>query len=282
MRVAFIRASESRRPQHERVCFDPLAEQFLDARMLFVLRNKLLLSFLRWRGNRLYPGLRDYIAARTRYIDDCLTGCLQDGLKQLVILGAGFDSRAYRFSGLKERVKVFEVDHPATQQVKRARLNEILPEPVEHVAYIATNFDTEDMGGKLRKNGYSETAKTLFVWEGVTYYLSADAVDATLAFMASHSAEGSSVVFDYLPPWFVKGSTDLILARSLLNTLKRHGEAMDFGIDRSAIQQFLEVKGFSLIENVGTEYFRKEYFSGVNQNRAAADAFSIVRARVIG
>ena len=88
------------------------------------------------------------IVARERYIDDYLQSCIDDGLEQLVILGAGYDSRAYRFEKLK-RVKVFEVDHPATQRVKVARLKEALGELPENVVFVPIDFTKETLERRL-------------------------------------------------------------------------------------------------------------------------------------
>ena len=120
------RAIESFLPEAKRVCNDPLAQYFLSTKFRSVLcynrqlRN-LVLSYIEHR----LPGGYGESVARTKYIDECLCRCINDGISQLVILGAGYDSRAYRISDLTEKVKVFEVDIPPTQQVKMNKVKKI-------------------------------------------------------------------------------------------------------------------------------------------------------------
>jgi methyltransferase (TIGR00027 family) len=130
-------------------------------------------------------------------MDDYLGACLRAGIEQLVILGAGLDSRAYRIEGLKGQVRVFEVDHPATQAAKLAKLTKLFGALPAHVTYVPIDFDAETLE-KLFDFGYSRQHKTLFIWEGVVHYLTAEAVDQTLSFVSKHSGAGSSIIFDYV------------------------------------------------------------------------------------
>ena len=113
---AALRAAELLRPLDERVCYDPFAKDFLGIRFGIVVRSRLLTKIALWYAEQIIPGAADSLVVRTRYIDDYLEKCIDDGIEQLVILGAGYDSRAYRFKRLRGKVKVFEVDHPATQK----------------------------------------------------------------------------------------------------------------------------------------------------------------------
>lgn len=134
---------------------------------------------------------------RTRFIDERLEAAVGNGTTQLVILGAGFDSRAYRFEKLLTAVRVFEVDHPATQEVKIQRVREVVGEPPENLVYLAVDFRKDDLTAALSAEGYRKDRRTFFIWEGVTMYLPAEAVHETLRWIAVNSASGSSVVFDY-------------------------------------------------------------------------------------
>ena len=115
-----------------------------------------------------------------------------------MILGAGYDSRAYRFDALKDPIRVFEVDHPATQQAKLEGVRKIFGSLPEHVRYVAIDFNQQTLEDCLAAHGYDPQAKTVFLWQGVTYYLEPAAVDSTLTFIARHAAPGSSVIFDYI------------------------------------------------------------------------------------
>ena len=270
---AFARALESSRPAGERVCYDPLARQMLSP--AFYLLCRLSVGY----GEKRAPGVMGYLAARTRYIDDYVQSCIADGIEQLVILGAGLDSRAYRFEPLKQRVQVFEVDHPATQQDKIEKVKKVLKTLPDHVTYIPIDFNTETMG-KLFAFGYNSRLKTLFIWEGVTYYLAADAVDSTLEFVRKNSGQGSSIIFDYV----YTSALTTARKRGEVARMQRYsrftGEGLIFGIEEGKVEEFLSRRGYTQIKNATSEDFKRAYFSGANQKRPVAPIYAIVHATV--
>ncbi len=279
-RVAATRAVEFRRPAHKRICSDPLARHFLGGRLARVHRHWLLRKLFSIRTERIVPGAIGSVMARTRYFDDCLEAYIRDGLEQLVILGAGYDTRAYRFDGLKEKSRVFEVDHPATQQVKTGKLKKLFGSLPDHVVYVPVRFNSENFGEKLVENGYDSSLKTFFIWEGVTYYISARAVDETLAFVAGCSGKGSSIVFDYFPPGVADGTCDFQEARAMRTIFKELGEDFTFGVDPDKMEDFLSKRGFSNIENVSSKEYKARYFTGSNHRRTVSRIFFFVHARV--
>src|SRR5947209_7597693 len=121
-----------------------------------------------------WSGARGTVVVRTRYIDDLLSAALRHGVDQVVILGAGFDCRAYRIQGI-ERTRVFEVDHPLTQGKKQDVLRRRLGALPPHVAMLALDFNTHTLDTVLPGAGYRREAQTFFMCEGVTHYLSAGA-----------------------------------------------------------------------------------------------------------
>ncbi len=180
---------------------------------------------------RLFPGLANSIRARVRYFDDFLKASIEDGLDQLVILGAGYDTRAYRIDELKGKVKTFEVDHPLTQVVKIDKIKEIFGAIPDHVAYVSVDFDTESLGQKLLEKGYDRSKKTLFIMEGLIMYIPLQSVDDTLYFIAGNSRKGSSIIFDYYPKSLVDGTSQLETAKNIRNYLIQQGEPLQCGID---------------------------------------------------
>ena len=139
-----------------------------------------------------------FLAVRKRHIDEYLKTQIEAGIQQLVILGAGYDARAYRFDALKNGIKVFEVDHPASQKDKLKKLTKIFGQIPEHVTYVAIDFNEQELANRLFECGYSKDLKTLFIWQGVTQYLTPAAVDDTLRFITENSRKGSAVIFDYV------------------------------------------------------------------------------------
>jgi methyltransferase (TIGR00027 family) len=252
---ALLRAFEFMRPESERICHDPYAANFLPERFLSAKDQYAQMHQTICRWNALFPGVCDAIIARSRFIDDCLTDAIDGGIQQLVILGAGYDTRAFRFDKLKGTMMVFELDHPSTQNAKLERINKYIQTDLSHVRYIAIDFQREPLNVKLFSNGYDSALKTFFIWEGVTYYVPASAVDHTLSFIAGNSASQSSVVFDYFRPSVARNSNRLKEARALREGLKQIGEEILFGIAPEKLPEFMGVHRFKVIKNLtATQY----------------------------
>jgi methyltransferase (TIGR00027 family) len=271
--IAFARAFESAKPENERICYDPLARRLINP--AFYILSKLFVNYAERKG----PGVLAFLATRCRYIDDYLQECLAAGIEQLVILGAGLDSRAYRIEGLNDQVQVFEVDHPATQAVKLAKLKQILGELPAHVTYVPIDFDVETLE-KLFQYGYQRQKKTLFIWEGVVYYLTAEAVDQTLSFVATNSGAGSSIIFDYVYTSALTATNKRGEIARMQRTQRYTGEGLIFGIEEGEIKAFLRARGYTQIENMTSNDLKKAYLTGVNQTRIIAPIYAIVHAMV--
>ena len=137
----------------------------------------------RWLLERGLPGAFGYFNARTQYFDEVLLQEARAGLEQVVILGAGFDSRSLRFSDALRTARVFEVDMPEVLALRTEHLFGGQPTAPSAIA-VPIDFEREDLGSALRERGYASEARTLFLWEGVTYYLPEDAVKAVLLLVA--------------------------------------------------------------------------------------------------
>jgi methyltransferase (TIGR00027 family) len=222
----------------------------------------------------------EFLVARARYMDDFLQIYLDDGLEQLVILGAGFDSRAYRFEKLKGQVKVFEVDHPATQQVKLEKLKKIFKQLPDHIVYVPVDFNEETLEKRLYESGYDKGLKTLFIWEGVTPYLTPEAIDDTLAFIAHNSGRGSAVIFDYVYTWLLQEASKHGEIKRMQRYRGFTGEGLTFGIEQGTIEAIMKPRGFYQVKNMDSQDLRSLYFIGVNQKRMIASGYAIVSAVV--
>jgi methyltransferase (TIGR00027 family) len=273
--IATVRAIESEKPVRERICYDPYARRFVSSGLFYFVRFFARLGYADWKG----PGVWESLAARERYIDDYLETCLTASLEQLVILGAGFDARPYRFEALKTRVKVFEVDHPATQAVKLKKLTAIFGARPAHVTYVAIDFDRESLADRLCASGYDEQSKTLFIWQGVTQYLTAAAVDTTLAFVAGHAGPGSSIIFDYVDATLLTGAPRHGEVSNMRRYRRLSGEGLVFGIPIGGMQAFLEARGFTQVQNADHVTLEKAYY-GDSRPRKVADGYAIASAVV--
>ena len=142
--------------------------------------------------------MRIFIAVRTRFAEDALAAAVKRGVRQLVVLGAGLDTYAYR-GACRDRLRIFEVDHPATQAWKRQRLADAaIPLPTG-LTFAPIDFERETLAGGLAAAGFNPAEQTFFTWLGVVPYLTEEAVWSTLAFIAS-LPNGAHVVFDYSDP----------------------------------------------------------------------------------
>lgn len=275
------RAIESLRPDDERICYDPVASKLMGpfwsclSAVGFIRRR--LIHQLDSEGS----GMANWIVGRTRYIDDFLKAQIEEGIQQLVILGAGYDTRAYRFQELEGRVKVFEVDHLATLKFKVARVRIALKSFPKNLVYIPIDFASERLEDRLIQGRYDRSLRTLFIWEGVNMYLPAEAVDQTLAFISGNSGKGSSVVFDYHSQSVIDGTSDLMEVRILRQTTARLGEPLIFGIGDNDIEGFLATRGFEVMQNLSAKSLKEAYFTGKGLDRKVFPLIAIVSAKVL-
>jgi methyltransferase (TIGR00027 family) len=267
--IALHRVAESRKPESERICYDPYAVHFVNPETLaFAAANPEKTKAMSEYYERLFPGLANSIRARVRYFDDFLKNSIDEGLEQLVILGAGYDTRAYRIEGLKGKIKVFEVDHPDTQYVKIEKIKRIFGFLPGHVTYVPVDFEIDNFGERLIEQGYNRSMKTLFILEGLIMYISRDAVDETLSFIAENSGKGSAILFDYYPESVVDGICEL--KKNMRDYAAQQGEPFKFGIKEGEVETFLVERGFSKIESVTSEDYKRMYFHGINASRAVS------------
>ncbi|HOI69203.1 MAG TPA: class I SAM-dependent methyltransferase [Methanothrix sp.] len=279
--IALQRVAESTLPEGTRVCYDPYAIHFVSPEVIeFARKNPEKTKAMREHYERLFPGLGNSIRARVRYFDDFVAEAVDDGIEQLVVLGAGYDTRAYRIDGLKERVKVFEVDHPDTQEVKMEKIEKIFGALPLHVAYVPLDFEKDGLGPRLMEMGYDRSKKTLFVMEGLIMYIPPKAVDDVFSFIVNNSGKGSWVIFDYYPDFMVDGESELDVANNIRNFLIQQGEPLKFGIREGSVEAFLTERGLSRVQNVTSEDYKRAYFHGKNEGRAVCSLLSFAHAMV--
>jgi methyltransferase (TIGR00027 family) len=272
--IAFFRAIESQKPETRRICYDPYARAFLPT-VSYLLVKLMVDSGL---YERMGPGAVGFIVVRERYIDDYLKAGLAEGLDQVVLLGAGFDTRAYRIPGI-DQTRVFEIDYPATQEAKRKGLKKVIDPLPAYVTLLPVDFNTQSLAERLQNSGYNERAKTLFIWQGVTYFLAAKGVDSTLDFIAKHSGPGSTLIFDYMYSEIFQDPNNSY-GKTLKRVAKMSGEEYMFGIDRGQVEAFLTQRGFRNVHNMTLEALKQRYFTGPNAGRRVPSDIAIVSAVV--
>lgn len=279
--VALFRAIESSLPSDRRLFEDPFARQFLSPRLYLVAAACRLPGVAdlvsRYIDTR-WAGARSSAVARTRFIDDALKATLQQGIEQVVILGAGFDSRAYRLQGLSG-VAVFEVDHPDTLAKKRSVLGHALAGIASDHRFVGVDFNAADLRRVMTEAGYSTRHRTFFLWEGVTNYLTEGAVDETLRWCA-RAARGSRVLFTYVDRAVLDHPETFAGTERLFATLRASGEEWKFGLDPSGLEAFLRERGLELDRDVGSADYRALYWPQLSRTMHGYEFYRIAVARV--
>ena len=198
--------------------------------------------------------------ACTKHIDGILQAAAEKGLEQVVIIGAGLDSRAYRFQQQMPGVRFFEVDLPATVARKKELVMAAVGKIPTTVVYVPVDYRNGGMDGALRPVGYDQKRKTVFVCEGVTRYIEAAAVDRTLQFITQNAAPGSELVFDYIPDDIARGDfSKMPWARFQAVRMAAYGHPWKFGIAKDKAGEFVTSRGFGVISDLGSGELAQRY-----------------------
>lgn len=203
------------------------------------------------------------VLSRARYTEDALEKAVTQGVKQYVILGAGMDTFAFRRPELMDCLKVFEVDHPATQNFKLLRLAELGWEHPAELHFIPIDFTKENLATALtRSSAYDPNAKSFFSWLGVTMYLTREEVFSTLRSITDIAPEGSIVIFDYLDrDAFIPEKSSSIM-QTKKEIFQKIGEKMITGFDPSTLARDIASLGLHLHENLSPQDLEKRYYQG--------------------
>jgi len=223
------------------------------------------------------PSIYEYIISRTKFIDEIFNS-LAENVDQVLIFGAGFDSRAMRFRNQLKNARVFELDAQVTQQ---AKINRFVKRKIDfpmNLKFISIDFTKESLVEKLDKAGFKKNSRCLFLLEGLTYYLDQESIDNTLNLISDYSSKESVLVFDYASASIVKqeeinGDTKI---KKHYQTLVKAGERPGFMIE-GEIQDFLAKYKFGLIEEVDSAQLAEKYFCKEDFD-PAAQKFRIVKA----
>lgn len=202
------------------------------------------------------------VLSRARYAEDALRKAKCKGVRQYVILGAGMDTFAFRRQEMLEGLKVFEVDHPATQALKRKRIAGLGWQIPAQLHFIPLDFVTEDLDKMLSCHPYDPSVLTFFSWLGVTYYLAHDTVFATLRAITKISPPGSAVVFDYFDPGEDCTGKEAERLQAIMDSLQALGEPMKAGLDSSTLALDLARIGMRLQETLSPRDIQQRYFQG--------------------
>ena len=273
-----MRASEQRRKPANRIVDDPYANLFLGPMLRATLATWEASGRLGDLADRFAPGLVNWVLCRHRYIDDRLLHALEGNVEQIIVLGAGYDMRAYRFARELEHRPVFEVDHPATSRRKARILAPHESElPAADVRTVEVDFQTDSLRDRLLAAGLQRGARTFFVWEGVAMYLSRDAVMSTLTELREISAAGSEIALDL---WHPPEGADLFSAAARLsaNALYLIGEPVMFAIHPQDMEPFFARLGYRVLETAEAATLQQRY---VRDRRRVYGVAYLVHGRTV-
>jgi methyltransferase (TIGR00027 family) len=245
---------------------DDLARLFLPPNI----KSVLFFPFFRRILRRKFVGGYEYIYARTIHFDQLFRQALDEDIPQIVLMGAGYDTRAVRFEGQIKSTRIFELDAPYTQEQKQVELQKAGIAVSSQVTYVPVNFSQQSLDKALLASGFDPAARTLFLWEGVTFYLSAEDVARMLEFIRVHSGAGSQLVFDYSYRSAIDGTVDYYGAKETAQAVSEDREPFTFGIEEGTIESYLVSHGFSVIAHYDPEEFAQTYLTSSGGERLGA------------
>ena len=204
------------------------------------------------------PRLRWFIAARSRIAEEALTEAVNAGATQLVVLGAGLDTLPYR-TPLADRLRIFEVDFPATQARKRDMLAAAGIAVPGTLAYVGVDFERETLADALKAAGFAAAERSFFSWLGVVPYLTEAAIFSTLGYIAG-LAGGAEVVFDYVNPEASIAPAGRAAHQALAERVAGSGESMQSYFDTAPLCERMRAAGFRHVDDIGPDRISARFF----------------------
>lgn len=281
--MAAARAFGSRVPGLEHILQDPFAEHFIGPRY-WALHRLIRFGFAPLNlgmvsvYDRVLPGAVGWVLTRHRYFDDAIEEAVRDGAKQVVLVGAGYDSRAFRLEALSD-VRIFEVDHPDTQARKKKIVQRLFGELPKRVEYIPLNATRGDLR-RLPEHRFDRSSRSVFVLEGFLWYMPPKVARSILVAISEIAEPGSQVIFDYILPSVVDGTSVLEGAAQHRRYCERRGEPVLFGIEPQQLAEYLRQNGLRLIDDVGSDTLKVRYADQGRREIKISPFLRIARAQV--
>ena len=268
--VAKQRMIESLAKPDKRVIYDPYAEMFvIGAGIIKLMGHK----FSVWLGDKIVPGMHEHLISRTRFIDDLIEKSTSIDIEQYVILGAGYDSRAHRLK-LPSKLKIFEVDQPEVQERKRSWLSAKIPNK-ENVTYVSVDFNHQSLKQQLLDAGLDQNKSTIYTLEGVSQYITKEALNSTLKELAVLNQNSNSKIFISYVNKLIKDDPKACFGLGYSNPEKavkfitngsaKVGEPWISFYSAKEIEDLLSQNSFTLIENRTLDDLNSKYFTPVGR-----------------
>jgi methyltransferase (TIGR00027 family) len=259
--AAAVRLIEQYEPEEQRLFNDPVVYNLTNTFLRFILKSRTMRNYFIHLSDKIIPGIIGGQICRTKFIDNKTLSVLKD-VEQILILGAGLDTRAYRLKGIAQKI-VYEIDLPSVQQYKKQKLVKYLGELPASVNYIPIDFNTTKTETVLNNSSFDFNKRTLVIFEAVTQYITADAVDEVFKFI-SKLPNNSHLLFTYILRDVIERKTEE--AKKLMDWSEKKHCPFLFGINPSETVSFLQNYNLEIVEDVGTEFYQEKYLKPVNRD----------------
>ena len=227
-------------------------------------------------SDKMIPGLIGAQICRTKFIDEKTIQVLKD-VQQILILGAGLDTRALRIEGIEQKV-IYEIDLPEIQKYKKQKLIKFYGKLPETVNYIPVDFNEMKTETALSKTSFDYTKRTLVIFEAVIQYLDSDAVNEVFNFLSKLS-NNSYLLFTYVLRDVIERKNET--AKKLMDWSAKHNCPFLFGINQTEIESFLKNYNLEIIEDVGAEFYQKKYLKPLHRNIVTLDGERTNISRIV-
>ena len=261
--AASMKVTEAFVPAPQRLFEDKIVMDFLPRPVQFLLRRSAIRAVFLSLLEASAPGIRGAMLCRTRRIDDAVRNAIHQGLPALVILGAGLDTRPYRFTESAD-VNIVEIDLPSVQEFKKACLLRKFGALPSHVRFVPSDLNTEQLDTALETGRLNPSKPAIFLWEGVSQYLRPNAVDSVLCAIAKRP-KGTVLVFTYVLQEVITGIYRFDRSEAFRKSASRRPEPWHFGIDPRQLKAFLAARGLSLRHDFGAEEHQTDYLRPVGR-----------------
>jgi methyltransferase (TIGR00027 family) len=241
---------------------DYIAPRLLRGLIKFLVKYKLI-NF-NWP---LFPkGIYEYVIARTKYIDNIFKESIENGIEQILIFGAGFDSRTLRFAKKNIIIKIFELDSLPTQTAKLKQFRKKDISIPKNTIFIPMDFHVDSVSEKLESNGFKRNKTTLFIMEGIIMYLDKEAVDELFKLIYKLAVPESRVIFDYIHASVLRRENIYYGEKDIYEKVNSLREPWLSGIEKGEMEAFLKNYNFNLIQNLNSEDLEKMFFGDEQGN----------------
>lgn len=253
-----------KRPQYKNN--DYIAPKLLPKFIVPIIKIGALRKFF---TNRFPSGMYEYVIARTKFIDSVFQKAISNEFDQILIFGAGFDSRGIRFGDLNKKTIIFELDAPVTQ---KAKINQLKKRGIRinpNITFISIDFNKESLEDKLIESGFTKNKRSLFILEGLTMYLNPEAIENTFSVINQFAGNDSELIFDYVYSSVLREENLYYGESEVLKHVNDANEPWSFGIEKGEIESFLKDRNLKLIQNLNSEDLENKFFTDEHGNKVA-------------